>query len=241
MAKRIIPFWLYPMHWGLKGKAKEQARINYLYDGYEADVKTAHLNCESDYDLLIQLNTLDFKYNHISEADYELKRIKLYAQYISTDPNEVAELELKTKLNFNLISEKEYDEQMVELIEDEGKKFLAALKCSLKYSDITQNEYDKEVKTFHKEPWFSFDIDYDEANNDLIMSFDYNEYFWKKLRAEGHPGVNEYEIIDNFIKDWGRKLVTEDYNGDYDTKLVEENQDLAQQIGSINPNLKIYD
>ena len=144
-------------------------------------------------------------------------------------------------LNFHKIDEKEYDKQIVELIKDEDKKYVAALKYALKYNEITENEYEKELATFKREPWFSFDVEFNEESNELSMIFDYNEHFWKKLRAEGHPGVDEHEIIDNFIKDWGRKLATEDYSGDYDTKLTSVNDEMNQQTGSIDPNFKIYE
>ena len=128
-----------------------------------------------------------------------------------------------------------------EMILDEDRKYIAALNFALKYKDITQSEYDKAIKTFEKEPWFEFNVDFDESENDLVVSFDYNEYFWKKLRAEGHPGNDEHEIIDNFIKDWGRKLATEDYNGDYDTKLTSVNDEMNQQTGSGDTGFKVYE
>ena len=87
--------------------------------------------------------------------------------------------------------------------------------------------------TMRKEPWMDFGVEFNEDSNEVEFSFDYNEYFWKKLKAEGHPGNDEYEIIDNFIKDWGRKLEGEEYIGDEDV-------DLTRMADELPENLKFY-
>jgi hypothetical protein len=239
MAKKIIPFWLYPSHWGLKGKAKELALIDFNYEGLEADLKRAEVQYLTKYDLQKAKNEIQFNHEEIDEFQYELNKIHIDEEFSVIPSSVVNERSLELQLKFGKIDQQTYDKEYVELIKDEGKKYLAALAYALKYESISQNEYDKEVATFNKEPWFAFDVEFDEETNDLIMSFDYNEYFWKKLRAEGHPGIDEHEIIDNFIKDWGRKLATEDYSGDYDTKLTSVNDEMNQTTGSTD--FKIYE
>lgn len=239
MAKRKLPFWLYPSHWGLKGQAKELAEIDFYYEGLEAALKRADIQCLTKIDCEKTKNELRYKYQEIDEFEYEMQKVEIDFDNAVISKVTVELKRLEVKLKFGKIDERSYDSTMVEMISDEDKRYVAALDYSLKYNEITQNEYDKELATFNREPWFLFDVDFDEENNDLIMSFDYNEYFWKKLREEGHPGVDEHEIIDNFIKDWGRKLATEEYSGDYDTKLTSLNDELNQQTGS--GEFKIYE
>ncbi|AMM43833.1 virion structural protein [Pectobacterium phage vB_PcaM_CBB] len=239
MAKKILPFWLYPSHWGLKGQAKELAEIDFYYDGLEAALKRADIVCLTKIDKEKTKNELRYTHGEINEFEFEMAKVQIDFDnaVISKVTYELNRLDVQFK--FGQIDEREYDSAKVEMIKDEDKKYIAALEFALKYNEITQNEYDKELATFNREPWFLFDVDFDEENNDLIMSFDYNEYFWKKLREEGHPGNDEHEIIDNFIKDWGRKLATEDYSGDYDTKLTSINDERNQQTGS--GDFKIYE
>ena len=232
---------MYPVHWGLKGQMKELALIDFHYEGFEADVKRAEVLYLNKSEREQAINEIHYKHDLYSEYEYELNKVKIDIANDLLPKSLLHERQLELQLKHGQIDEQTYDREYIELIRDEDKKYLAALKYSLKYDEITQNEYDKELSTFNKEPWFSFDVDFDEENNDLIMSFDYNEYFWKKLRAEGHPGNDENEIIDNFIKDWGRKLATEDYSGDYDTKLTSVNDEMNQQTGSTDSGFKIYE
>ncbi|SOK58539.1 hypothetical protein [Yersinia phage fHe-Yen9-04] len=241
MANKIIPFWLYPSHWGLKGQAKELAQINFYFDGVEADLKRADIIYLTKSECEHAKNEIKFKYNLYDEFQYELNKLQIDLNINVITAHEVELLTLQLKLKHNRIDEKTYDSEFVELIKDDEQKYIAALNYSLKYGDITQDEYEKELKTHEKEPWFKFDIEFDEGENDLVVTFDYNEYFWKKLRSEGHPGNDEHEIIDNFIKDWGRKLATEDYNGDYDTKLTSQNDEMNQATGTTDTGFKIYE
>ena len=239
MAKKILPFWLYPSHWGLKGQAKELAEIDFYFEGLEAALKRAEIQYPTKYDREKAKNEIKLNFGHIDQFEFEMNKIQIDFDNAVIAKNTAELQRLETKLRFGEIAERDYDAAIVEMTKDEDKRYIAALDFALKYEEITQNEYDKELATFKREPWFLFDVDYDEANNDLIMSFDYNEYFWKKLREEGHPGNDEHEIIDNFIKDWGRKLATEDYSGDYDTKLTSVNDEMNRQSGS--GDFRIYE
>lgn len=241
MAKKIIPFWMYPTHWGLKGQAKELALIDFHFDGVEADLKRADILYLTQQTRDNAKNEIRFNHGEFGEYEFEMNKVDLEFKHSAIGKDTVVLKKLDLDLKFNKIDESEYDKQYIELIKDEDKKYIAALEYALKYKEITQNEYEKELATFNREPWFSFDVSFNDESNELSMTFDYNEHFWKKLRTEGHPGNDENEIIDNFIKDWGRKLATEDYSGDYDTKLTSINDEMNQQTGSIDPNFKIYE
>ncbi|AQW88792.1 virion structural protein [Serratia phage BF] len=241
MTKKIIPFWLYPSHWGLKGQAKELAEIDFYFEGVEADLKRADIMYLTDLEREHAKNEIKFKHNVFDELEYELNKVQIDFEKALIHKLTASQKKLDLQLKYGRIDEKTYDTESIELIQDEDKKYLAALEFSLKYGDITQSEYDKELKTHNREPWFEFNVDFDESENDLVVTFDYNEYFWKKLRSEGHPGTDEHEIIDNFIKDWGRKLATEDYNGDFDTKLTSLNDEMNQTTGTSETGFKVYE
>lgn len=234
---RKLPFWIYPAHWGLKGQALEIAKIDYEFEGIDAELKkadivylTEHAKEEAKIEIL-------YKAGKKTEAEYKIDNLTNNFNH-----NRIGEIDykknlLKIKFEHHLISEKMMEEEMIELMPDGTEKVLAALNYAYKYHEITQNEYEKEISTLNNEPWFAFDVEYDEENNDVVLSFDYNEIFWKTLQKDGHPGSNEIEIIDNFIKDWGRKLATEEYGDNYDTKLTTQNTN----GGTTDDGMRIYD
>jgi hypothetical protein len=78
MKNRWFPFGILPGAWGLRGKSREEAKINYYYDGVEREIKLAELN--STDSITKELNKqqyeekkleIQFKYGKISKDDYE--------------------------------------------------------------------------------------------------------------------------------------------------------------------------
>lgn len=229
MAKKL-PYWMIPAHWGLSGKAKELAKINYQYEGYEADIRCAQHIYLTDYEIDKALVEIEKKYNKLSELEFELKvlDVDLKHKRISTDTRNRKSVEVRFK--FHEINEREYDAEIIELMEDGDDKKLAAIEFAFKYHDITEHEYNKELFTLRKEPWADFNIEFEQETNEVAFTFDYNEYFWKQLKSEGHPGNDEEEIIENFIRDWGRKLVDEEYTDDPDVNLTRMTDELPENI-----------
>jgi len=229
MAKKL-PFWIIPAHWGLSGKAKELAKINYQYEGYEADIRCAQHIYLTDYEIDKALVEIEKKYNKLSELEFELKvlDVDLKHKRINKSTRDTKSVEVRYK--FHELTEREYDAEMIELMEDGDDKKIAATEFAFKYHDITEHEYNKEMYTLRKEPWADFNIEFEQETNEVQFTFDYNEYFWKKLKAEGHPGTDEDEIIENFIRDWGRKLVDEEYTDDPDVNLTRMTDELPENI-----------
>lgn len=237
MSKKL-PFWIYPAHWGLKGQALAIAKIDFEFDGLEADLLKAEILFVTDHGREEAKNEILYKAGKKTEAEYLIDGYENDFNH-----KRLSEVEYKTKVlqvqfDKHLISEKSMEEQLIEILPEGEEKVRAALDYAYKYHLITQNEYDKESSTLDGEPWFAFDVEYDEESNDVVLSFDYNEIFWKTLQRDGHPGTTEDEIIDNFIKDWGRKLATEEYGDNYDTKLTTVND--QNQTGT-SDGLKIYE
>lgn len=236
MAKRMsrkLPFWIIPAHWGLSGKAKEIAKVNYHFEGYEADIRLAPLTYLTEYEIDKALAEIDVKYNKIKELEFDLKVLDIDLKYKRITSDEHALKVIETRYKHHDMKEYDYDSALIELMPDGDEKRVAAIEFAFKYHEITEREYSKEMFTMRKEPWMDFGVEFNEDSNEVEFSFDYNEYFWKKLKAEGHPGNDEYEIIDNFIKDWGRKLEGEEYLGDEDV-------DLTRMTDELPENLKFY-
>lgn len=236
MAKQMsrkLPFWIIPAHWGLSGKAKEIAKVNYYYEGYEADIRLAPLVYLTDYEIDKALAEIDLKHNKVNELAFDLKVLDIELKHKRITQDEHTIKVIQTRFKHHDLNEKDYDASLVEIMEDGDEKRVAAIEYSYKYHLITDREYSKEMFTMRKEAWFDFDVEFIEETNDVELTFDYNEYFWKKLKAEGHPGNDEFEIIENFIKDFGRKLTSEEYTGDEDV-------DLTRMTDELPDNVKFY-
>lgn len=235
-----LPFWMIPAHWGLTGKAKAIAKINHTVDDpFEAAIQCADYEYLTDYEIDRAKNDIRFKFDKIDAIVHKLNIIDIDAKHGRITPSEKPKLALEARLSLHVITEKEYDAGVVELMQDGPEKRLAALEYAYKYREITEREYSKELFTYRKEPWMDFDISFDEETNEIQFEFDYNEYFWKKLKADGHPGNDEEEIIENFIRDWGRKVATDEYSDDYDTKLINANTE-TQELGGLPEGIKAY-
>lgn len=218
--KRLIPFWLVPAHWGLSGKAKEIAEVNFYYEGLEADLKIAELTYLTEYEVERAKIEINRKYNPTSEYDFNksIAELDYRMKKISVDEHEKILLELRVKEG--LITEKEYDASLIENMADGDDKVLAAIEYAYKYGDINDTEYEKEIFTLRKEPWIYLDFNINSETNEVDFIFDYNDYFVDKLKADGHPGSTEEELIDNFVRDLGRKMATDDYSDNDEVKLL---------------------
>ncbi|HGF4276614.1 TPA: hypothetical protein ACF6L5_001290 [Escherichia coli] len=229
--KKFIPFWMVPAHWGLSGKAKEIAKAYYYNDDYEADMKVAELTYLTPYEVEVAQLDIKKKYSVIGDLEYLTAVLDVELKYSKITREQYDVKVLDAKLSTGSITEKEYDMEIIELMPDGDEKRLKAIEFAYRYEEITQSEYSKEIYTLRKEPWIDLDVVLDPETNEVEFVFDYNEYFWKKLKAEGHPGNDEEEIIDNFVRDLGRKLATDDFSDDYDTKLVSANEGLDKLPG----------
>lgn len=239
MAKKL-PYWMIPAHWGLSGKAKEIAKINYEFDGYEADIRIADHIYLTPYEIDKAKVDIQYKYNKLTELQYRTGQLDVELKHGKIVKSEMEAKVLAIRFELHDITEREFDTLSVEIMEDGDDKHRAAIEFAYKYHEITDSEYEKEMASLDKQPWMAFDVAYDPETNNVEFVFDYNEYFWRKLKDDGHPGNDEQEIIDNFIRDWGRKIAFDDYNDDYDVNLTKANED-SENAGNILPDgFKIY-
>ncbi len=87
---RIIPFWLMPGSWGLEGASREEAQINYYYEGEHRARKLAEFRLAGD-ELEAELLAIDYAHGHITQHQLEYALIDL--QDLTEVDREVAKAE----------------------------------------------------------------------------------------------------------------------------------------------------
>lgn len=141
----LIPFFIWPYSWGLKGDARKKAKLEYLYTGKELEYKlVSELNYDTDEREFL-IAKLDFKYNIITKRQFEYKTFK-YKNPLASD-NDLYRENIRLDLKYNIINQEKYDREILDLdfIDTDNKiEYLwEELKLDLKYNKINQEEYDK--------------------------------------------------------------------------------------------------
>ncbi len=215
-----LPFWIIPAHWGLSGKSKELAKIDYeIKDPRHAEELRAKL-IDDPVEQNKSLLRIQHKYHAITDDRYEFQMWKYDNEFATPEEEKKKLLEINWK--YKLISEKEYLEGKIEFMPDGKEKDLQTLEVLYKYHEITEDDYKKQISTLNGKVWWKLSIEsVDDGSADIEL--DYNEYFVKYLQETGHPGNDEGEIVDFYVKDLGRKLATGDLNEDEDVKLITAN------------------
>lgn len=216
-----LPFWLIPAHWGLSGKTKELARIDYyVKEPRHAEELRARL-IDDPVEMEKSLLRIQHKYKVVPADMYELRMFKLEHEFAT--PEELKKKELEIGWKYKTITEREYLEGVIEFMPDGKEKELKTLELLYKYHEITEDDYKKQIATLNEKVWWKLSIESTEDGT-ADIELDYNEYFVKFLKDTGHPGSDEGEIVDFYVKDLGRKLATGDLNDDdEDVKLLKAN------------------
>lgn len=193
-----------------KTAQEREIRRMFANEPLQMDLHLLELQDYTDYDLQMRKIDVRRKYKDISEYDAEVQYLQINKEYkrIATE-KEFKQLMLDIHIKYNRITEKDYSLATIELIDDPEQRQLAVLDHLLKFGEITQDEFEKELSTFNELPWFKFTAMLVDDGN-ISMNVTYNELFLKKCKEDGHPGETEDEIIEYFIKDFGRKLHADD-------------------------------
>ena len=145
------------------------------------------------------------------EISDELERALAHLK-IDYDGEDLEHRILDTKLRYEAITQQEYDDAKIDLVEDEHERALLTLKVLRERGEITEREYQRELHTRIDEPWFVFDVNY--VSGELMMDADWNPQFVDMLKEIGYKGVDEDEIIQKYIQDMGHKLTDSDYTAE---------------------------
>lgn len=73
---RLVPFWFWPVNWGLEGKRKQEEEARYYYDGRDLDEKIIDIMYDTEESKATvgykrAINQLKYKYKDITEDEYE--------------------------------------------------------------------------------------------------------------------------------------------------------------------------
>lgn len=112
------------------------------------------------------------------------------------------------------ITESEYRTKCIELLDSPEREF-EALEYLFEKDEITELEYQKELATLKKEPFFYFDIEYVDGAIELETT--YNEIFISYLRKNGYTGETSEDVIDWYVRDCGRRISGDDIEDAPDT------------------------
>lgn len=149
-----IPFNLLPASWGLKGKTRQIAEAEYLYEGYELERELVKINVDDQVDREIGLIEIDLKHGKIDQYEADRRKARLS---ISPDADEkqVEATLLDVDLKHSKVSQQEYDRKRSDLL---GEPYMAMPKISWDPADPS--------KTF-------FELDY---NDHFVRFLEANGY-----------------------------------------------------------------
>lgn len=230
MSKPFLPFWAFPAHWGLKGKSKKLAEIDfYCTDEYEAAKQRAEL-IDDEVDRTRTMLSIERKHSKISELEFEKGLVELNMAFATEE--EKAKAILRLRLKYNDLEPQEYELASIELIEDEIQKQMATVEYLYKYHEITESERTKQLCDLEGKPWWLLNAEFNADEERIVVNMDYNETYAKMLIEAGHPGNNVEEVMEFHLKDFGRRLATGDSLGDSD--LLQEIDDPKMNRGISN-------
>lgn len=124
--------------------------------------------------------------------------------------------QLSIELFYNVITQKQYQELYIQTITDDLEKKQKTLQFLYEDGDITEYEYNKELSTAEGKLWFKFDVSYNTIEGELELDVDWNNLYIDFLRENGYVGDSEDEVIESYLRDFGRKLNT---NSDYEIEI----------------------
>lgn len=201
---------------------EREIRRMFINEPLKMDIGLLRLKNLTAYEMDMQEIDIKLKHKVLDEYQSKLEYLRVnYKHQRICDENEYKSKMLDIHLHYKKITEKEYSAAKIELMQDESLRTIAVLEHLLKFDEITQDEFDKEMSTLKGIPWFKFCAELHDEDG-VKMTVQYNELFIKKCKADGHPGETEDEVIDNFIKDFGRKLHADDSDVPESVVLMED-------------------
>lgn len=122
-SKPMIPFGWLPGHWGLKGKSRERAYIEYTYDAHKEELarRLAYFDLKGG-ELTAALAKIDYEYNHISLFEYKKREATAYL-----DGDALTLEHLKLEHAEGNLNDLEYDKE-VAIVNDEPWVHVLTLK-----------------------------------------------------------------------------------------------------------------
>lgn len=137
MKKPLIPFWMLPGSWGLRGETRAKAQIEYeIRDPYERAVKLAELKYGADLPRLLRAK-LDIEADFGKLGDYEYDRARLELDY-QKDSKEYKLAALEIEYHHGKVEDLEYEKTKATL---NGEPFVKIINSSFDPSKGIQGVY----------------------------------------------------------------------------------------------------
>ena len=112
-----IPFHLLPASWGLKGRSRQIAEAEYLYEGHELDVALAKINNDDPTDLERALVDVDLKHGRIDQYEADRRKTRL-ALPEDSDERTIELAILDVDLKHGKITEQEHERKRADLTDE---------------------------------------------------------------------------------------------------------------------------
>lgn len=117
---------------------------------------------------------------------------------------------------YNKISEKEYNQILIDLIEDPKQKEIAQVEYNYKNGNLPQLEYEKKIATLRGEPWVAVvDMSFGHNSNspsEGSFELDWNDEFIKTLEASGYVGEPD-AMVNIWFVEVCKNIALEEYDG----------------------------
>ena len=140
------------------------------------------------------------------ENDDPFEREYKVAEFKGSSQKELLDIKLK----YDKITKIKHQDLIVDLLDDGYEKSLLSLKLLIERNEITELEYEKELSTLNELPWFNMGVEY--RNGELDLDLQWNSFYIQMLKRSGYAGSTDQEVIDWYVRDFGRKLSTDDDN-----------------------------
>lgn len=189
-------FYLNPLNWALKGKAKLEALAYHTLSGP---------------DLSLELTRI----HYLDPATLTVKDQEAYEKDC-----------LVIRKNHGLITDEEFDRGNAAFIKDERERKIEELNIDLRYKKVDKTTHAREVATLKGEPWVGCVDDrfeYQQGVNGYFFQMDWNEHFPNMLRQNGYAGTDD-EVVTMWFDDV-TKEVRDEFDGPslYRPKKTSEN------------------
>jgi hypothetical protein len=160
------------------------------------------------------------KTRQIAEAEYYFEGFELEMRLLEINKDEHTSEIYNRKVydlqrKHNKIDDMTYYRSLADLISDETQRNIAILELDFREGKVKQIDYDKKLATLKGEPWVTVvNMDFSKGNS-LQGSFeiDWNEYFVKKLEAEGYVGPTPDNIVNQWFMEVCKNIALEEFDG----------------------------
>lgn len=160
------------------------------------------------------------KTREIAKAEYDLTGYDLERQLLilsepDLDEKDYARKHIELEHKYGRYTDQQYHRSLAELIADKDQKELALLEIDYRENKITDLTYSKSIATLKKEPWVTV-INMDFSKKTALegsFELDWNDYFVKKLEAEGYTGPTPDNIVNQWFMELCRNIAMEEFDG----------------------------